>query len=829
MTGVPLRIQTVPPPTEMEMTKTRRAAVSRSAAAIRNRAAGQRPPHLRAGGRFRTRPASPRSTRDNGKPRTRLATRGLGTENRTDPVLVGLQQNPSASTRRSISSAPTIIPATTAPAAAPHATSSMPTTVRRFTPGRTPSSAIAAWPVGESRPDAFRRTNRAIRSSTASHRRHPDQPVHRLPRPSRHQRHEQLPRLHVVGRGDRRRADVSARSRSIRRPRSCVQAADDQSRRDGRPRQLVESASSWRTLPTSIRRRKHTQFADFHGHGWVFRAVFKTGSQGQLARSRGHVVTDVTTAKLQAAVAAAGALPGIAQRRSRGVADTAVETGARPRRRARASAWTSTWKRACTASIAISSRTTTATPGCRWKCGRPSRSSASIATAPSTKRPTLAHHRPGAYTSVARTPHGPRPGRDLRTPFGKPRFERSGKKIYPELDGRDGPDAGKSCRRWTPSTRATRITTRSPRWPRPSTSTATKIGLGQRAPTQAGDEAACAHCNKNMSCIACHSSWNPSCFGCHLPQKANIKMPNLHNEGDVTRKLHRLQLPDLRDDVFMLARDGDVTGNRIGPARSSCAHPRRLVQQQPRIDLRPAADHLRPRASAASPSAPTCRTPLQRRNGRDRATAGRDQAAPIATLEEQRQQRHHGPAADAGHQLRELHRPILLGRAPASTASSAVRRHRARRAAGGHRQLRCTSWRSPTTSRKHVEQRPHAGARPRASRQGHQRQHAASVPQDRSPGGAARGEYLYAACGEGGVRVFDIAFIDDKGFSRADHHRPGVAVGQKFYVPTKYATAVAAPTHDRPRPDPQAHPREQGSRRSTPCTATSTSPTSTRA
>src|SRR5262249_16038949 len=27
----------------------------------------------------------------------------------------------------------------------------------------------------------------------------------------------------------------------------------------------------------------------------------------------------------------------------------------------------------------------------------------------------------------------------------------------------------------------------------------------------------------------------------------------------------------LRDDVFMLAHDGDVTGNRIGPARSSCA------------------------------------------------------------------------------------------------------------------------------------------------------------------------------------------------------------------------------------------------------------------
>src|SRR5262249_33078647 len=30
-----------------------------------------------------------------------------------------------------------------------------------------------------------------------------------------------------------------------------------------------------------------------------------------------------------------------------------------------------------------------------------------------------------------------------------------------------------------------------------------------------GDETKCAHANKNMSCIACHSSWNPSCYGCH--------------------------------------------------------------------------------------------------------------------------------------------------------------------------------------------------------------------------------------------------------------------------------------------------------------------------
>jgi hypothetical protein len=57
-----------------------------------------------------------------------------------------------------------------------------------------------------------------------------------------------------------------------------------------------------------------------------------------------------------------------------------------------------------------------------------------------------------------------------------------------------------------------------------------------------------------------------------------------------------------------------------------------------------------------------------------------------------------------------------------------------------------------------------------------------------------RGEFLYAACGAEGVRVFDIANIDHKGFSEPIVSAPVSPVGQKFYLPTKYATFVAAPT-----------------------------------
>jgi hypothetical protein len=63
-----------------------------------------------------------------------------------------------------------------------------------------------------------------------------------------------------------------------------------------------------------------------------------------------------------------------------------------------------------------------------------------------------------------------------------------------------------------------------------------------------------------------------------------------------------------------------------------------------------------------------------------------------------------------------------------------------------------------------------------------------------------RGEFLYAACGPGGLRVFDIAFIDNKAFSERITTAPVSPAGQKLYVPTKYAAAVAAPTTLAPDP-----------------------------
>ena len=108
---------------------------------------------------------------------------------------------------------------------------------------------------------------------------------------------------------------------------------------------------------------------------------------------------------------------------------------------------------------------------------------------------------------------------------------------------------------------------------------------------------------------------------------------------------------------------------------------------------------------------------------------------------------------------------------------------------------RSTSWPIPTTTES-TWRGEASSARPRAFRP--RRQRAAATARD--PLAQARGEYLYAACGESGLRVFDIAFIDNKGFSERIVTAPVSPLGQRFFVRTTYATAVAAPTTIAPDP-----------------------------
>jgi hypothetical protein len=57
-----------------------------------------------------------------------------------------------------------------------------------------------------------------------------------------------------------------------------------------------------------------------------------------------------------------------------------------------------------------------------------------------------------------------------------------------------------------------------------------------------------------------------------------------------------------------------------------------------------------------------------------------------------------------------------------------------------------------------------------------------------------RGEYLYTANGPGGFEVFDVANIDQKGFSERIVTSPVSPLGQRTVVKTPYATSVALPS-----------------------------------
>ena len=126
----------------------------------------------------------------------------------------------------------------------------------------------------------FRRTSRAIRSTTSLRWRIPTSQCivcHMHPGTNVMNTYS---RLHVVGRRDRRRVDVPGRATASDR-RTNGPIANVQPRRNG-GRGLwsnPEFLANWSNLNSST---KHTQFADFHGHGWVFRAVFKKDRSGNL-------------------------------------------------------------------------------------------------------------------------------------------------------------------------------------------------------------------------------------------------------------------------------------------------------------------------------------------------------------------------------------------------------------------------------------------------------------------------------------------------------------------------------------------------------------------
>jgi hypothetical protein len=284
------------------------------------------------------------------------------------------------------------------------------------------------------------------------------------------------------------------------------------------------------------------------------------------------------------------------------------------------------------------------------------------------------------------------------------------------------------------------------------------------------DDGELAHRDKDMTCVACHSSWVTSCFGCHLSMEANRKMPNRHNEGGNSRNFTQYNFQVLRDDIFMLGRDGTVTGNRVAPVRSSSAilvssqnqNREWIYSQQQTISAEGFA------GQAFNTHVPHTVRSTETKGCTDcHVSAKNDNNAWLAQL-----------LLQGTNFVNFMGRYVYVAADDALEVVVATERSEPQAVIGST--LHKIAY--PDNYARHVES------------DGELKTFYEHVGNPRVLQVQLRGEYAYVAAGEGGLRVYDVAQIDHKGFSERMTTAPVSRFGQKFWVKTKFATAVAAPS-----------------------------------
>jgi len=283
------------------------------------------------------------------------------------------------------------------------------------------------------------------------------------------------------------------------------------------------------------------------------------------------------------------------------------------------------------------------------------------------------------------------------------------------------------------------------------------------------DSSQLAHANSRMTCYACHTSWTPNCFGCHLAMMANQRKPMLHNEGLLTRNWTAYDFQVLRDDGFMLGIDGTVTGHRVAPVRSSCAI---LVssQNQNRDWLYYTQQTVSSEGfsgTAFSTFVPhTVRAKETKACDDCHISSHNDNNAWMAQV-----------LLQGTDLLNFMGRYVYVAEGSKGYDAVAVAEHDEPPAIIGSYLQRVAY---PQDFQRHV-------ARDRELKEAYHHEGDVFDVQ-------LRGEYLYAALGKGGFRAFDVANVDNKNFSERTITAPVSPLGQRLYVSTKYATAVASPS-----------------------------------
>ncbi len=520
---------------------------------------------------------------------------------------------------------------------------------------------------------------------------------------------------------------------------------------------------TWELDPTLTR----TKFADFHGHGWLFRAVWKKDRKGNLLDARGDVVRDPTPETTQRALEQPG--PGLPVH----LKDIHLEKGMH-----------------CV--------------DCHFEQDAHGDGRLYGETRDAIEVECVDCHGTVRGRATLRTsgPAAPSGGTDLaekRTPFGTPLFHQEGDRLWQssmvEPDKRwevvqvldsitPGDPHYNPLSHLAKTIRADARTWGSlpPGTPDVRAGGANPPEWGTRAALDPGPPASrLAHPDDDMACYTCHSSWMTSCFGCHLPMRANQRRPNLHAEGEPSRNWTQYDYQVLRDDVFMLGRDGTVKRNRVVPVRSSSAvlvgsqnqNREWLYSQQQTVSsegfsgqaFNPHFPH-----TVRATETKTCVDCHLSRDG--------DNNAWMAQL-----------LLQGTSFTNFLGRYVWVAEGEEGLEAIAVTEADEPQAViGSH--LHALAY--PDRYAAHV-------ARGRVGETSAMLEHPAAdvlhLPwsRDSVEGVQLRGEYLYAANGRGGLRVYDVADVDNK--ANAERITTSVLspLGQRLAVPTADAAAVVSP------------------------------------
>ena len=521
-------------------------------------------------------------------------------------------------------------------------------------------------------------------------------------------------------------------------PRKLTAAQQDALERDNPEGSALRGLWSDRNFLSDVStlnpKLKNTQFADFHGHGWVYRAVFSKDRKGNLLDREGNVVSAEDPQKFGKAVH---------------LKDIHLEKGMH-----------------CV--------------DCHFK--QDSHGNGKLYAEPRAAIEIDCIDCHGTITAPATliTTGPASPGTDLSalsTPFGQPRFTSRRGKITQRSMVTDGVE-------WEIKQVVDSITPGSPSYNEKSRLAKTILRDGKTWGSATVDPKALAHANSGMTCYACHSAWTTSCFGCHLSQKANQKKPMLHDEGGDSRNSISYNFQTLRDDSYFLARDGTVTKSRIAPARSACAV---LVssQNQNREWI-----YSQQQTTSSGGFAGTAFSTYVPHTVRARETKtctdchvaeSGDNNAWIAQL-----------LMQGTGLVNFIGRYAYVGEGPHGFEAVVVTEHEEPQAVIGshlHELAYPAEYKAHKARGEKLKESYHHGG------------DVVSLQ--------LRGEYLFAAEGHQGLRVYDVAQVDNKGFSERMVSAPVSPLGQKLYVSTRDASSVALPTTMTMDPERKVAPANQ--------------------